>query len=109
MSSPTKEWLVKVPDHAGALEKRMASRPAHFAGLKGNVDSGVIVFGGALLSKQPEEGEAPAMNGSFLMVKADTEEDVWKLLKQDPYTKGGAWNMDAVEIWPFKCAIRTAM
>lgn len=38
MSSPTtaplQEWLVIVPDHAGALQKRLAARPSHLEGLK---------------------------------------------------------------------------
>jgi hypothetical protein len=33
-SAPLQEWLVIVPDHAGALQKRLASRPKHLEGLK---------------------------------------------------------------------------
>jgi hypothetical protein len=32
--APLQEWLVIVPDHAGALQKRIASRPKHLEGLK---------------------------------------------------------------------------
>lgn len=32
-STPLQEWLVIVPDHAGALQKRIAARPKHLEGL----------------------------------------------------------------------------
>jgi hypothetical protein len=65
-SSPLKmnEYLVTIPDHANALEKRLAARPAHLANLKPHIESGKVVFGGACLSKHPGEGETPDMTVS---------------------------------------------
>lgn len=33
-SAPLQEWLIIVPDHKDALQKRIASRPKHLEGLK---------------------------------------------------------------------------
>jgi hypothetical protein len=33
-AAPLQEWLVIIPDHAGALQKRVAARPKHLEGLK---------------------------------------------------------------------------
>jgi len=33
-AAPLQEWLVIVPDHSGALQKRLAARPKHLEGLK---------------------------------------------------------------------------
>lgn len=55
------EYLVTIPDHANSLSKRLAARPAHLANLKPYIESGKVVFGGASLSRQPGEGEAPDM------------------------------------------------
>lgn len=37
-SSTLQEWLVIVPDHTGALEKRLAARPKHIDGLKADAE-----------------------------------------------------------------------
>ena len=41
-------------------------------------------------------GETPKMNGSVLIYVADTEEQVWQLVKNDIYTKTGVWDSDKV-------------
>jgi|SRR5690242_1127069 len=38
-SAPLQEWLVIVPDHDGALQKRIAVRPEHLGGLKKDPES----------------------------------------------------------------------
>lgn len=108
-SAPTSEWLVHIPDHPNALEKRLAVRPQHLSALKPKVDAGIVVFGGATLSKQPGEGEGPDMTGSFMLIKANTEEEVRQTLEADPYTQGGAWDVKNAKIFPFKCAVMTPM
>lgn len=108
-SKPLYEWVVQIPDMPGALDKRMAARPTHLANLKPYLDAGTIVFGGAQLSKQPKEGEAPDMVGSIMMIKAESEEKVREWIEKDAYTLGGAWDAKNAKIWPFRCAVRTAM
>ncbi|OAP60901.1 hypothetical protein AYL99_05903 [Fonsecaea erecta] len=108
-ATPTNEWLVIVPDHPNALEKRLAVRPQHLQGLKPKIDAGIVVFGGATLSQQPAEGETPNMTGSAMLIKANTEQEVRDFLDSDPYTKGGAWDASKAQIMPFKCAVRTAL
>ena len=55
------EYLVTIPDHENALEKRLGARPAHLENLKPHIESGKVVFGGASLSRHPKEGETPDM------------------------------------------------
>ena len=103
------EWLVHIPDHPGALSKRLAVRPKHLEKITPRVKAGEVVFGGATLSKQPEEGESPDMTGSFMLMKAESEEEVREFLEADEYTKGGAWDVKNAKIWPFRSAVRTSM
>jgi uncharacterized protein YciI len=57
MSSYKYEYLVTVPDHVdGGLQKRLDARPTHLKNLTPRVQSGQVVFGGAFLGSQPEEG-----------------------------------------------------
>jgi hypothetical protein len=37
-TTPLQEWLVILPDHVGALDKRLAARPDHLANLKQDRD-----------------------------------------------------------------------
>jgi len=106
---PQTEFIVHIPDFPGALEKRLAARPNHLSRIQPLVESGHVLFGGATLSKQPAEGEVPDMTGSMLLVKANSEEEVRRLLETDAYTKGGVWDVEKATIWPFKSAIRTAL
>ncbi|KEF56441.1 uncharacterized protein A1O9_08022 [Exophiala aquamarina CBS 119918] len=108
-AAPVYEWLVHIPDLPGALDKRLAVRPEHLSNLKPSIDAGKVVFGGALLSKQPAEGEAPDMVGSFMMIKAESEEKVREWIEKDAYTRGGAWDAKNAKVYPFRCAVRTAM
>ncbi|KAK4944176.1 hypothetical protein LTR10_016289 [Elasticomyces elasticus] len=108
-SAPTSEWLVQVPDFPGSLQKRLDARPQHLAGLKPKISAGEAVFGGATLSKQPVSGETPDMTGSVMLFKANSEEEVLAALENDPYTKAGVWDVKNAKIWPFKCAVRTAL
>jgi uncharacterized protein YciI len=108
-STPTKEWLIHIPDHPNSLQKRLAVRPQHLEAVKPKIAAGTVVFGGAVLSKHPAEGETPDMTGSFMLMKAESEEEVKKALEGDAYTKGGAWDVANAKIWPFRTAVRTAL
>ncbi|RMZ88068.1 hypothetical protein DV736_g4705, partial [Chaetothyriales sp. CBS 134916] len=105
------EYLVTIPDHANALQDRLAARATHLSNVQPSVVAGKVLMGGALLAQQPkgEEGETPQMIGSVMLVKADSEDEVRAILRADPYTKAGVWDVAKAEIRPFRCAIRTAM
>jgi hypothetical protein len=47
-SAPLQEWLVIVPDHEGALQKRIAVRQDHLGGLKKD-DESFWLWGGMWL------------------------------------------------------------
>ena len=70
---------------------------------------GDVVLGGSFMSDVPKEGETPPMIGSALLVVASTKEEVLELLKNDIYTKSGVWDMNNVQIWPFRSAVRSGL
>ncbi|CAE7193574.1 hypothetical protein PTNB85_06211 [Pyrenophora teres f. teres] len=109
-AAPLQEWLVIVPDHSGALQKRLAARPKHVAGLKADRDD-MWLWGGAMLEEPIEEGDTnpPKMTGSACLIGAKTREEVVERLKNDVYVKEGVWNLDEVKIIPFKSAVRKAL
>lgn len=109
MSTSQFEWLCQIPDKPNALQKRLKARPAHLENLNPRIQAGQVVFGGAMLSEQPAVDGTPDMVGSVMLIKASSRDEVVELLKNDEYTKQGAWDIEKATITPFKCAVRTAL
>ncbi|EOA92204.1 uncharacterized protein SETTUDRAFT_18851 [Exserohilum turcica Et28A] len=108
---PLQEWLVIIPDHKGALEKRIAARPQHVEGLKSDRED-MWLWGGAMLEEPysaTESSGPPKMKGSACLVGAATREEVIERVKQDIYVKSGVWNLEEMQIVPFRSVIRKAL
>ncbi len=82
-----------------APTRRQAVRAEHLEKVQKSVDSGFLLLGGALLTK---EG---AMMGSAMLLEAASEEEVWAFLKQDVYSSGNVWQH--FEVYPFKLAVQS--
>ena len=61
-----------------------------------DVESGLIVLGGAMLEEPIKEGVPPKMKGSVLMCVADTEEEVLERVKKDVYYTADVWDKEKV-------------
>jgi hypothetical protein len=64
---------------------------------------------GATLEEPIADGAAPKMTGSAMLVGAKTREEVLERLKRDVYVKGEVWDLEKVQIIPFKSAVRKAL
>lgn len=82
-----------------APARRQAVRAEHLEKVKPVLESGFLLLGGALLSK---EG---GMIGSAMILDAPSEEEVWDFLKRDIYSKGNVWQN--FEVHPFKIAVQS--
>ncbi len=82
---------------AGALDRRLAARPAHLENARRMKEEGTLLTGGAILDDQG------AMIGSVLVVDfpSRTGLDAW--LASDPYVTGDVWRK--VEARPFRVAV----
>ncbi|GAB3955039.1 YciI-like protein [Spirosoma harenae] len=91
-------YVVHAYDHTDpdALDRRMAARPAHFDYVRQLKEKGQFVLGGALLDP------AGKMIGSMLLLNLETEEEVAKYMKNDPYIVQGVW--ESIDIKPFRQA-----
>lgn len=45
--------------------------------------------------------------GSVQVLKASSEDEVWQLLKEDPYAKLGVWDLDRATVSLMKVGIMT--
>lgn len=77
---------------SGALERRMAHREAHLAGVRTLMANGQFLSGGAILDVDGR------MIGSTLHVEFADKTALEKHLQQDPYVKGNVWQ--SIEIRP---------
>jgi uncharacterized protein len=81
-----------------APARRQAIRPAHLDGLKDNVTSGRLVFGGPIF----DDSQKPI--GSFLLADCADRAALDAMIANDPYTKGNVWQR--VEVKPVRLVVR---
>lgn len=53
-----------------------------------------------MFNEHPKEGETPSFKGSALMVVAEDEQQVRRLLEEDVYSKNGVWDLENTQIIP---------
>ena len=82
-------------DKPGALDLRMATREAHLAYVRPQMD--LLKLGGPLLD---ENGD---MAGSLMIVDVADRAAAEAFSANDPYTKAGLWRK--VEITPFRVTL----
>ncbi|MEM5515852.1 YciI family protein [Henriciella sp. AS95] len=87
------QFLINARDKAGALELRMANRPAHLEWLKAHAEK--ILMVGPVFA---DDGETFA--GSALVVEFETLHEAENWAARDPYAQAGLFQ--SVEIMPFK-------
>ncbi|KIW35528.1 uncharacterized protein PV07_02218 [Cladophialophora immunda] len=110
MASSISEYLVVIPDFANVPpEVRAEARPIHLREIQPLVDAKVVVMGGALLSRVPQPGEPPAVNGSVMMVQMESADAVRQRLESDVYHKKAIWDLDKAQIILIKCGFRTPL
>jgi uncharacterized protein YciI len=73
-------------DDEDAINRRLANREAHLAGIEKMVKEGTFLSGGAILNK------AGKMVGSSAHVEFSDKSKVEEWIKQDPYSTGRVWN-----------------
>ncbi len=81
-----------------APARRAAARPAHLEGIKGNVASGKLLFGGPVF----DDAQKPI--GSFLLVECADRAELDTIIANDPYTKGNVWQKG--EVKPARLVVR---
>ncbi|KAI1852775.1 hypothetical protein JX265_003261 [Neoarthrinium moseri] len=100
-TSPLRDYLVHVPDHPNTLSIRLATNKEHNEDAIPLVKAGRVPFFGSTLSRHGVEGEQPIENGTIMVFKARSEEEIKAIIKKDVFTKAGVWNADRAMIWPF--------
>ena len=75
-----------------AMERRMAAREAHLAGIVKMKEEGKAIYGVAILNDREQ------MIGSALVVDYPTRADVDAWLKSEPYVAGDVWRK--IEVLP---------
>lgn len=85
------QLLVIAYDNDNALDKRMEARPAHVEGTQKLMAEGKIITACAMV-------EDEKMVGSTVVTNFNDEEEFNEWLENEPYVKGGVWNMDEIQI-----------
>ncbi|KAM5358055.1 hypothetical protein ACJZ2D_015652 [Fusarium nematophilum] len=99
------EFLIYMPDHAGASHKRQATRPLHIQGMKEDPED-FWQMGGFSVAEHPKAGGEPSPNGSAMIVYAESKDQVLERLQNDVFAKEGIWDVDNAHIVPFYSVVR---
>ena len=100
------DYLVHLPSKATTRpDLRMTHLSAHLAYNNSLVDAGKLLLSGPTLASH----EVPEITGSSMMFKAASKDEVWELVKANPYAQEGVWDLDAAEVWAFRCIVRKGM
>ena len=93
------QFLVLAHDGAdkAAKARRLAVRPAHFAGIQPMVECGELRAAGAILD------DAGDMIGSVILAEFPTRADLDAWLAREPYVTENVWH--TVEVRPFRLAV----
>ncbi|CAD0100783.1 unnamed protein product [Aureobasidium mustum] len=101
------DWLVQTPANAADRETRINVRPIHLVHNKPLIEGRKLLFGGPSLAHQPEGPDADLpVNGSIMLVRAASAEEVRDMVRQDPYAQAGFWDAEKAIITPFRCVVR---
>jgi uncharacterized protein YciI len=87
-------FVISAFDKPGALETRMANRPAHLEHIRGNPK---IKLAG------PYKNEADELVGSLMILEADDIGEVRAFWEADPYVKAGVFGR--ADIHPFMVGV----
>ena len=71
-----KEFVVHIPDFADALERRKLAKQDHIAGATPLIESGQLSYFGVTMKQHPSDGQQPEINGSIVVIEAESAEDV---------------------------------
>ncbi|KAG1765822.1 hypothetical protein EDD22DRAFT_774739 [Suillus occidentalis] len=105
------KFVVWAPDYAdeGALQRRLAVRPAHLENIKKLVSQGILRLGGGFMT--PESVNAAAGDkkflGSCIIYEGENIDDVRKLVEEDVYYKNDVWDKEKLVVLPI--ALATAL
>lgn len=87
-------FVVFGTDRPGSAAVRAQNRPAHQAHLREHAHPVKVLHGGPTLT---DDGEA--MNGTMLVIEADSLEAVQAFLADDPYSRAGLFESLLVRPW----------
>ncbi|KAF5645313.1 aspartate kinase [Fusarium sp. NRRL 25303] len=102
MTAELKEYLVVIPDHPDVLAKRQVLLKPHNQDAAPLVKAGRVPFFGSTLAHHSAEGQQIAENGTVMIIKAESEEEIKEIIRKDIFTIEGVWDFGKLSIWPFK-------
>jgi uncharacterized protein len=93
-------YAIICEEHPGALEKRLANRPAHVERLKVLQAEGRLILGGPHPAIDAEDPGPAGFSGSLIVAEFTSREAAIAWAAEDPYCKAGVFSNVIVK--PFK-------
>jgi len=93
-------YAIMAEDMPGALEKRLAARPAHVERLKALVAEGRLMLAGPHPAIDAEDPGPAGFSGSLIIAEFASREAAIAWASEDPYAKAGVYAR--VTVKPFR-------
>ncbi|PYI21541.1 hypothetical protein BO99DRAFT_453601, partial [Aspergillus violaceofuscus CBS 115571] len=75
------------------------------------IDARILVWGGPSLARHPEDGEEEdeaEVTGSVMCFRAESEEEVRRLVAGDPFAECGLWDVRGAVVVAMRCVVEGA-
>lgn len=93
-------YAIMTEDTPNSLEKRLATRPAHFARLQNMQNEGRLLLAGPFPAIDSNDPGPAGYSGSLIIVEFPTLEEAQKWANEDPFVTAGVYSKVIVK--PFR-------
>ncbi|KXT16727.1 hypothetical protein AC579_5287 [Pseudocercospora musae] len=106
MSEPS-TWLVQVTADPSKHDVIRTHGKAHLEYNKSLVDSGILIFGGPTLARQPDHNADKGLQvaGYFAVLRVETELQAREAISDNPFSQYGLWDWESAFVAPFRCTM----
>ncbi|KAI8713673.1 hypothetical protein NCS52_01212500 [Fusarium sp. LHS14.1] len=96
------EYLVHISDLPDTLAKRLDLLKRHNQDAAPLVKAGRVPFFGSTLAHHSANSEQPAENGTVMIIRAESVDEIKDIIQKDVFTIEGVWDFEKLKIWAFK-------
>ncbi len=94
--------MIKDQKDKDAYIRRLKQRPAHLE--RAHSSPQIVVIGGAILSSE-DDGQ---MCGSMMVLEMPSRDACMDWINNDPYVHGRVWDLDSMQLYPFRTPPKTS-
>lgn len=101
LQASLRDYVVIITDIPNTTEKRTALLQRHNEESGWLLKAGRVPFFGSTLAQHNGPGESAVENGTVMVLKAESEDEIREIFKKDVWVEQGVWDMNTLQIFPY--------